>query len=113
MYSYPSENDILSPSQFSFCSGLSTESAINSMLSRIYEAMDKRNYFVCTMFDLSKAFDTLDRCLLLKKLEHYGVRSNALLCFNSYLSECDQFVILNGIASTCNKVDLGVAQGSS
>ena len=113
LYSYLTENNILSSSQFGFRSGLSTDNAVNSMSRSIYEAMDKREFSVCIMIDLSKAFDTLDRNMLLNKLKYYGISNNSLLWFQSYLSERDQFVMLNGIASNCSKVDLGVAQGSS
>ena len=66
------------------------------------------------MIDVSKAFDTLDGNMLLKKLEYYVISNKSLLWLQSCLFERDRFVMLNGIASNCgSKVYLGVAQGSS
>ena len=106
-YSHLTENYKLSSYQFGFRSGLSSENAINSMLSRLYEAMDIREYSVCTMISLSKAFDTLDRCMLLWRHEYYGV------CNNAFLVKIIPLWTLKGIASNCNEVDLGGAQWSS
>jgi len=62
--------------------------------------------------DLSKAFDTLDHDILLKKLEFYGIRglSNDLL--KSYLTNRKQYVIYNNQKSNLEDIKLGVPQGS-
>ena len=53
---------------------------------------------VCTVFmDLSKSFDRVDRNILLKKLECYGVRGNMHLLTSSYLDRRKQFVSLGRI----------------
>ena len=111
LYSYlTGKKNILSPSQIVFCSGSLTDNAINSMSRRIYEALIKREYSVCIMIELSKTFDTLDRIMLLNNLEYYGKSNKSLLWFQSYLSEHDHFDVLNSIASSCSKFDLGLGQ---
>ena len=56
-----------------------------------------------------KAFDTVNHG---KKLEHYGVRSTSLLWFESYLSNCKQYVSVNGNTSDELIITDGVPQGS-
>ena len=67
----------------------------------------------CGVFiDLQKAFDTVNHSILLKKLEHYGVRGTAFSWFSSYLSDGKQYVSVNGHNSDHLKILCGVPQGS-
>ena len=46
------------------------------------------------------------------KLENYGIRGPALEWFESYLSDREQYVTVNGSNSSCLNVTCGVPQGS-
>ena len=73
---------------------------------------DKGNAVCAVFLDLSKAFDSVDRNILLKKLDLYGIRGNMQLLTSSYLDNRKQFVSFGGHESTCKKIEVGVPQGS-
>ena len=64
--------------------------------------------------DLSKAFDTLDHTILLKKLKHYhnGIRDKSLDLLTSYLNNRIQYVNYGDISSNHSIIKCGVPQGS-
>lgn len=64
---------------------------IEYMIDRIEEGESIVGFFL----DLSKAFDCLDRTMVLAKLEYLGFRETALSWFASYLSDRDQLVEFN------------------
>ena len=61
---------------------------------------------------MRKAFETVNHEILLKKLEHYGIRGTALTWFESYLFKRKQFVFHNGESSQSQYLTCGVPQGS-
>ena len=62
--------------------------------------------------DLSKAFDTIDHNILLKKLNFYGLDTISLEWFKSYLTNRQQFVLVNSEKSPLQTILTGVPQGS-
>ena len=74
--------------------------------------MDKGDIPLCIYLDLSKAFDTLNHNILLRKLNYYGVTGTSLTLFESYLKNRKQYVELEGTNSDLLEIKTGVPQGS-
>ena len=64
------------------------------------------------IFDYRKAFDMIDHTLLLKKLEVYGLSTETLEWFTSYLRNRYQLVKLGNKQSNVANVPNGIPQGS-
>ena len=63
------------------------------------------------IFYFSKAFDTVDHNIMIKKLEKYGIRGIANKWFVSYLSNRKHFVAIQNISSDLSPITCGVPQG--
>ena len=70
---YLKDQNILHNKQFGFQTGHSTDRAIAQLVDQLYEAFEKNGYTLGVLIDLSKAFDTADHSILLRKLELYGI----------------------------------------
>ena len=99
------------------------------MYNRLYTFLDNKNIIHDLQFGfrqqysashalikflqfLQKAFDTVDHQILLAKLNHYGIRGVSNDWFKSYLSNCSQYVSINGYESGLAAINCGVPQGS-
>ena len=112
LISFFDKYDILSHHQYGFRKKSSTSFAIYDLVENLLKNRDE-NKFTCTFFlDLSKAFDTVDRGILIKKLEHYGIRGEPLELLKNYLTNRKQYTLVNGCMSQELNIDIGVPQGS-
>ena len=66
----------------------------------------------CIFLDFAKAFDTVNHNILINKLNHYGIRGNALKWLESYLFNRQQCVQIGNKYSDFLPIDCGVPQGS-
>ena len=112
LISYLDYNKILHPAQYGFRKNHSTYMALLDLYNRITTATDNNEYAIGIFVDLSKAFDTINHDILLRKLWHYGIRGITLDWFTSYLSNRKQFVTLNDVNSAHRTISTGVPQGS-
>ena len=112
VYKYLCEEKLLYSKQFGFQKGHSADHAIVHLVDQIYESFENDNYTIGVFIDLSKAFDTVDHSILLKKLEMYGVNTTNLTWFASYLNCRKQYVKIAESADTFKKdIKCGVPQG--
>ena len=86
--------------------------AVIDLVVKISTALDNKLTTVGIFIDLSKAFDTLNHDILLRKLFAYGIRGVAHNWIKSYLSDRTHFVYYNSTSSVDLQSNVGVPQGS-
>ena len=106
------ENSIIYGSQYGFRSGHCSEHALLEAQNKIVKALERKQIAVLLLLDFSKAFDMVDHNILLRKLEHYGIRGVCLSWFQSYLSNRQQYVAVDNCASEKHTLKYAVPQGS-
>ena len=87
----------------------STINAVTELVSHVIKAMNRKENTVSVFLDLSKALDTVNHNILLRKLELYGIRG---IAFEHYLTGRKQYVMYNNTQSFMQYITCGVPQGS-
>ncbi len=113
LYSFLEKNDICEDLQSGFRPSHSTETALIRVTNDLLLSSDLGCISLLVLLDLSTAFETIDRKILLNRLENFvGINGSALAWFKSYLSDCHQFLAVNEEVSYRSQVQYGVPQGS-
>jgi hypothetical protein len=107
------ESGLLPKLQSGFRARHSTETATLRVLSDVLAAADRRGVTLLGLLDMSAAFDTVDHSILLQRAEvSFGLSGTVLSWLTSFLDGRTQQVVLNGAASSVEKITSGVPQGS-
>ena len=112
LYNYFNTNKLFSKSQYGFRENHSTQYAALELIDRIISSMDTGEIPFNIYIDLSKAFDTLDHSILVKKLDYCGVKDTALDLCRDYLENRKQYVQIDTYKSDTTTITTGVPQGS-
>ena len=91
--------NIIIDRQHGFVKGRSTITNLFTYIDGIVSALDTGMEVHTVYTDLSKAFDTVNPTILIRKLFEYGVRNKALAWFSSYLTGRSLQVIINSTKS--------------
>ena len=111
LHDFCTNHSILSNSQFGFCPGFSTETAILFVSnSNWFSSLNSSNSVCAVFFDLTKAFDSVPHKPPLDTLS--SLHFHPHLYFHSYVYNCEQQVIVNSEFSSKLFVVSGVPQGS-
>lgn len=105
-------NNILTNCQAGFRKNNSCETAIQSVLVQWKGVLNKKQCVGAIFLDFKRAFETINRELLLKKLEKMGFGGTVLKWFNSYLINRMQVCKYENSVSVPLQVLHGVPQGS-
>ena len=105
-------NSVIYDLQFGFRQKYLTSLASIHLTDKIREQLNSGTFTSGIFFDLQKAFHTGDHDILIKKVNHYGIRRVANNCFSSYLQNRLQYVSINVFDSKLKHIYYGVPQVS-
>ena len=97
---------------------ISCEHAISELVGQVVKNQTKDKHTAAVFLDLSKAFNTLNHEVLLKKLNIYGIRGTVHSWFKSYLEnrtlrvKCNDNTTGHAAYSKPMPVTYGTPQGS-
>ena len=113
IYNFLEDNNIIYDYQFGFRQGHSTIHAVQTAISSVITSLNSSYHTMGIFIDFSKAFDTIQHSILLKKLDHYGIRGTAYDLIKDYLTNRKQYTFWdNSFSSTLMDITTGVPQGS-
>ena len=90
----------------------STETSLIHTTDAFLKGIDDKKLTACVLLDMSKAFDSVDHQILLRKIQSVGASTSALKWFNSYLTNRYQVVRIHSSVFDPLPVECGVPQGS-
>ena len=109
---YLEDNKLLCNNQHAYRRHHSTVTCLVELINHIYQLLDKKLYTAIVSLDLSKAFDSINHKLILKKLTTFGLENGSISWIESYLTNRRQTTKFRGYTSSEETVTSGIPQGS-
>jgi hypothetical protein len=98
--------------QFAYKQTGSTNCALIKCFDYVACSLEQNDYVRCLLVDFSKAFDTVDHVLVVRKLKDLGFPCSIVNWVISYLTDRCQLVKIDGCLSDRLPINRGIVQGS-
>ena len=82
-------------------------------MEKLKLAVDDQQITCGIFLDFSKAFDTINHCILLENLYKYGIQGLPHAWFSDYVTNRKQYVKVGSAESSLKTITCGVPQGST
>ena len=105
-------NDLMSPAQHGFRQAHSTNTALLHITEHVRQSLDVGKAVGLVALDLSRAFDTIDHELLIRKLKNFDFGYGLITFMIDYLTDRAQMVKYGNGTSRLYPMKIGVPQGS-
>ena len=105
-------DDILKKNQHGVRKNKSTGTVIFNVLEEVFETWNRKHIISCIFIDDSKAFDTIDHSILIKKLKLYGLDIKAIKFLMAYLANRKQRLVIKNQTSPYTTLRCDVLQAS-
>ena len=112
LLNYFEKYSLISVLQHAYQKNRGTVTCLFELLNEVYELIDAKFKVAIVSLDLSKAFDTINHTLLLKKLKNFNLNSDSVSYIQSYLNNRSQITKLGKYTSSEENIMSGVPQGS-
>ena len=109
---YLDEKKILYRYQSGFRAHHSTDTCLSYLSDKILQGFEAKMFTCMILFDLQKAFDTIDHKIFLDKMACLGFSNSTILWFKSYLQDRSFTVNIGKEFSNDGNLSCGVPQGS-
>ena len=100
------KNNIIEDVQFGFKQHSSRTLAIFTLVKDLVSSIKLKYYTIAIFIDLKKAFDVVDRNILLEKLSIYGYRGHVWNLLKSFLADRKQFTSIDGFDSDLESFEM-------
>ena len=109
---YMEKNKYMCTNQHGFRKGRGTDTAVMELCRKLFRDINDNNISSVLFLDYSKAFNTVDHSILLRKLNMYGFAPNVCKWFKDYFGERTQCTKIGPVLSPGVPIEHGVYQGS-
>jgi len=103
---------LLSKCHYGYVMNSNTQAAVSDVVTIIQKCLDNGFATAAVFIDLSKACDTVDHDILLKKCFSLGIRGISLKWLQCYLNNRKQYVMVDNTVRIIETITSGVPQGS-